>query len=65
VTFAVLLNRDFAQEHAANIRCRTAPAQEVEFALHVTFEATCAPYSAITNFDTKELKNIFQLSNLG
>jgi hypothetical protein len=65
VALAVLLNRDLAEEHAANIQHRTARAQEAEFSLHDTFEEKLTSFSAIANFEREMIKHIFQLSNLG
>ncbi len=65
VTRPVLLDRDLAQKHEANIQPRTRRTQEVEFALHDFFKEKCATGFAIANFEKKTIKNIFQLSNLG
>jgi hypothetical protein len=65
VTRPVLLDRDLAQEHEANIQQRTGRAQGVEFALHGTFKEKFVTGSAIANFERKLVKHIFQLSNLG
>ena len=65
VTLAVLLDRDLAEKHAANIQHRTGRAQEAEFALHDTLEEKLTSIAAIANFESEMIKNIFQLSNLG
>jgi len=65
VALAVLLNRDLAQKHVANIQHRTGRAQEAEFSLHDTFEEKLTSIVAIANLESEMIKNIFQLSNLG
>lgn len=65
MALAVLRNRYLAEKHAANIQHRTGRAQEAEFSLHETFEENLTAIAAMTNFESKTLKHIFQLSNLG
>jgi hypothetical protein len=65
VALAVLLNRDLAEKHAANIQHHTTGAQEAEFSLHDTFEEKLTSITAIANFGSEMIKNIFQLPNSG
>jgi len=65
VTLAVVLNRDLAKKHAANIQHCTGRSQEAKFSLHGSLEEKRTLLAAIANFERQMIKHIFQLSNLG
>jgi hypothetical protein len=51
VELAVLLNRDLAEKHAANMQHHTARAQEAEASLQDAFEENLTSITAIANFE--------------